>query len=216
MKKLILLTLLIMVMAANKIDAQETKVLFNVPKIKNIGYYFAPEYQYGQISNEYTSFRVIAAMVLLNNRLGMGIATQTVSTQTFVPASINSNPLISTIYSLQSRFTGLKFEYILMPTKLIHITFPLLIGTSTAAAVPSGGGGKGRGPMPNNYFVVQPGVQVELNLINYIKLYTGINYRLSKGNNIINLDLPGNTLQGLSFNIGTKIGVFDRAVKRGK
>jgi len=202
-------------MAANKTYAQETKVLFNVPKITNIGYYLAPEYQYGQISNEYTSFRGISAMVLLNNRLGMGIATHTVSSQTFAPASINSNPLISTIYSLQSRFTGLKFEYILMPTKLIHITFPLLIGTANAGAVRSGGGGKGRGPMPNNYFVVQPGVQVEMNVIKYIKLYTGINYRLSNGINIINQNLPSSTLQGLSYNFGAKIGVFDRAVKRG-
>ena len=111
-KSFLIIVIILGFTAKNSFSQDNTKVLFNVPKVKQFGFYIAPEYQYGQISNEYTSFRGISAMVVLNNRLGMGIATQTISSQTFAPASINSDPLSSTIYSLQSRFTGLKFEYI--------------------------------------------------------------------------------------------------------
>ena len=77
-------------------------------------------------------------------------------------------------------------------------------------------GGKGnRGNNDRNSFVViQPSIQIEANLVRFVKLFAGVNYRLAFKENSTTNQLPSNTLQGISFNFGAKMGLFDFHVKQ--
>lgn len=154
-------------------------------------------------------------MILLNNKFGIGMTMQHTADRSFSPVGI------SPLY-LRSNFGGLKMEYIFKPNALVHLTIPLVIGGGSARIdsatyfnhrmpdlmPPNGQGRFDRRMNGNEYFVVQPGVQVETNLMRYFKLYAGANYRFAMpvGNSNV---LPANTLQGFSMNVGLKIGLFD-------
>ena len=66
----------------------------------------------------------------------------------------------------------------------------------------------GRNEDGNEYVVVQPSIQLEGNLIRYMKFFVGANYRLAF-NSSTTTTLPKNTLQGVSVNLGLKLGLFD-------
>jgi hypothetical protein len=68
----------------------------------------------------------------------------------------------------------------------------------------------------NRFVVVQPGINLEMNLLRYAKLYVGANYRLSFLNDNQTALLPANTLQGFSINAGLKMGLFDYKLGRKK
>ena len=184
-----------------------------------LGVFVAPEFQYGQLNGAFTSISGASAMLLLNKKWGIGVTGQRSIDRAFSPSGVT--PLY-----LSTQFGGLKMEYTPRPNAAIHVTFPLVVGMGVASADSLSsrngrddlfefGGKKNRGNDNRNSFVViQPSIQVEANLVRFVKLFAGVNYRLAfKENSTTNL-LPSNTLQGISFNFGAKMGLFDFHVKQ--
>ena len=184
-----------------------------------LGVFVAPEFQYGQLNGAFTSMSGASAMLLLNKKWGIGVTGQRSIDRAFSPSGVT--PLY-----LSTQFGGLKMEYTPRPNAAIHVTFPLVVGMGVASADSLSsrngrddlfefGGKKNRGNDNRNSFVViQPSIQVEANLVRFVKLFAGVNYRLAfKENSTINT-LPSNTLQGISFNFGAKMGLFDFHVKQ--
>jgi len=194
-------------------DTVRTRTLLQPSKLHYLGVFVAPEYQYGQSNGAFTSFSGGSAMLLFNKRFAMGVTMQHSLDRRFSPAGVS--PLV-----LRSAFGGAKLEYTLMPNSAVHVTFPLLLGAGIARAdslrtllrpghlhgIDENGRLNG---LRSEYFIVQPGVQVEANLLRWAKLYVGAHYRIASRIGDEVSAAPGNSLQGASISAGLKLGWFD-------
>ena len=205
-----------------------TQTLFGKvkPKINKLGLYVAPEYQYFNAANTYSSARGISGMFLINERLALGASGYHV--QNFTPKALNNDAL-----RMQYSYGGGKIEYTIAPHRLVHFSIPVLIGAGMARVDSLGsfgrfndwndGGRRGRGNNGNQnpFFLVQPGVRVEANLFRFAKLYVGADYRLVAGSSSVSYpsgtttaNLSNSQLSGLSFSAGLKLGLFDYTLKK--
>jgi len=114
-----------------------------------------------------------------------------------------SGPKGETLY-FEMDYGGLVFEYVNKSHRLVHLTFSTLIG----------GGGieyDGRKEESDQYdedsfFIVEPGVCVELNVTAHFRVGLGLSYRYING-----VNLPGVTdkdLTGAVANLNLKFGAF--------
>lgn len=221
MKKIILLVALFVFANSIRIYSQDTtKTLFHfhMPKINYIGLYVAPEYQYGQLKNGFTSFAGFSGMLLFNKNFAAGVTIQNSFDRSYSPSGIS--PL-----NLSGQFAGLRLEYTIHPDKAVHLSFPLLFGMGSARADsasrarPSQSDTTLQGHKFNrnenrgnrsDYFLIQPGVQIEVNLFKYVKIYVGASYRVTINSETpATSTIPANVLDGLSLNAGLKLGLFD-------
>ncbi len=214
MKKISLFAIVGLSFFSNSAFSQDTtRTLFSTPKINTLGLYVAPEYQYGQIQKELTHLSGFSAMVLINKKLAIGMSMNRTMLRDFSPADV------SPLY-LKANYGGLKLEYTVNPNSLFHISFPLMIGGGMASTDSIAGRGFVPGPYrinrntpSNQFFMVQPGIQIEANLMKYAKAYIGAQYRFAfdRGNST-NLDV--NVLKGFGVYAGLKIGLFDYNLKK--
>ena len=203
-------------------DTMHTLIKLSAPKY--IGLYVAPEYQYGQAAGVFNSYVGSSAMLIYNKKLAFGVTGFTNTQESFAPAKVS--PLL-----LRSTFGGLKLEYTPRPNSAVHVTFPLVVGFGVAQldsvsytrnltidSLDNDHNGKGkhynyngnrnRG-ISNDYFIIQPGIQLETNIFRMVKLFGGVNYRVAFPTETLTAPLANSTLSGLSANIGLKVGLFD-------
>lgn len=108
-------------------------------------------------------------------------------------------------------YGGLLIEPVVAYRSPVHLSFPLIIGAG-------GCGYEVYAPLPPNFdpftyhddvqafFVVEPGVELEFNLIKLVRLGLGASYRYTT-----DIDLPGTPADAMrGFNVGAtvKIGTF--------
>jgi hypothetical protein len=231
MKKAILMTLFLALLFSVKGYSQDsTKTMFHLSMPKYLGLYLAPEIQYGQFKGSFTSFGGGSAMLIFDKKFAIGVSMQRNIYLSYSPTGIS--PLV-----LNGSFGGLKLEYTCNPDAVVHLSFPLVIGmgmarTDSANYVSDRYNDNNdttsykqirrienqRRGNRNEYFILQPGVQLEANLFRYLKLFAGANYRLALATYSTSTSslLPQSTLQGLSVNVGLKFGLFDFSTKRKK
>lgn len=203
----------------NVVAQDTTHTLIKLIKPQTIGLYIAPEASYGQLRGDMTTFTGTSVMLVLNKKWAIGATAQMNVDNSFVPKAIS--PL-----TIQSAFGGGKIEYTPRPDALVHVSFPLMIGAGAASADSVrtkygrdfGFEGKNRnGRLTTNAFVVvQPGINLEMNILRYAKLYVGANYRLSFLADNQTALLPASTLQGFSITGGLRMGLFDFKLNRKK
>jgi hypothetical protein len=212
-KKSLAIVVLFSVISTLKLSAQDTThTLLKFRKPESIGIYVAPEFQYGSLNGDFTNFGGGSLMLMVNNRFAFGVTGQSSISNTFSPK--NSSPLF-----VRSQFGGGKIEYSLNPNSAIHVTLPLVVGIGEVQADSLSGrsGFFGGGERNNNYYnrrgnsyvVIQPGVNVEANMLKFMKLFVGVNYRFSILNDNNSTVLPASALQGVSISAGVKMGIFN-------
>ena len=57
---------------------------------------------------------------------------------------------------------------------------------------------------------IQPGVQLELNVLKHLRVFTGANYRFAVGEN------STDAMRGFVGTVGLKVGLFDRNLRTKK
>jgi hypothetical protein len=68
------------------LSAQDTThTLLKFRKPESIGIYIAPEFQYGSLNGDFTSFGGGSLMLMVNNRFAFGITGQSSISNTFSP-----------------------------------------------------------------------------------------------------------------------------------
>jgi hypothetical protein len=209
-KSLVVAVLFSLISTLNLSAQDTTHTLLKFKKPESIGIYVAPEFQYGSLNGDFTSFGGSSLMLMINNRFAFGVTGQRSLSNTFVPK--NSSPLF-----VQSYFMGGKIEYALNPASAVHITFPLMIGMGVAQADSTISKSdnwfeersKRFSKRGNSYAIIQPGVNVEANMLKFMKLFVGVNYRFSILNDNNSTALPSTALQGISISAGMKVGIFN-------
>lgn len=110
--------------------------------------------------------------------------------------------------SLGFDYGGLEFEYIMRPSRVVHLTFYGLLGGGQASyeATRNVGGGVATQRLESDVFVFEPAVNLELNVTRWFRTGIGFGYRYVDGS-----DLPGMNDSRLSGGTGTftfKFGSF--------
>jgi len=113
-------------------------------------------------------------------------------------------------YGLRGGYGGLLMEPILLPKFPVHLSFPILLGAGGVEYVNS--------YYNDNFdrftyvedsdafFVAEPGVELEMNLLKFVRLAIGASYRFTKDVNIENE--KHDVLNGYNFGLALKFGKF--------
>jgi hypothetical protein len=116
---------------------------------------------------------------------------------------------------LEGGYGGLLLEYTLFPESVVHVTFPVLIGGGGASyAVDSDyydweddeWDTECQSLDHDAYFVIEPGVRAEVNLLKFMRLDAGVGYHYVAGLDMINTS--GNMMNNFTVNVGLKFGKF--------
>jgi hypothetical protein len=196
--------------------------------IKYLGLSFGSEFQYGSLAGEFTPMAGVSGTLHINKKWGIGLAGYS-TVNNFTPTALNAKSLLN----LNVMYGGLKLEYTPNPNAAVHVSFPLLIGGGMARVDSAnnyrngfwGYDGRGRnnrresnGRDNTGFWVIQPGINIEANVIRFLKIYAGASYRLTPSVNTETATaLPTPTasqLSGVNINAGIKIGLFDYQLHR--
>lgn len=205
-----------------KDTSSQMRTLFKPAKLKSVGLSLQSQIQVGKRGPEYG----LGFQVHLNNKLSLGIA----SFNSMPNRNDRNNGMAP---EPRQRFTALTLEATPMANKVFHLSFPLAIGriqeelisvnvydpalnptTPTMGITPPNpqfGGPRGGGNDP--YFNgphtlgIQPGINVEVNLLKHWKVFGGANYRFAFGEE----KTPGMSRAAATF--GVKVGVFDKRIR---
>lgn len=200
---------LLLALSTFSVQAQtETKTLLGKGSVKSWGVMISPSIQTANIYGETTLFTQMKAGAVLNGNWTFG-AFSGVTPLEIYPAGLQAQFARPTDFRL---YTGGAFvEYRVQPTQLLHLAFPLAIGgIMTDMDDRDWNGGFDMDDDGEDYrLFVEPGLNLELNLHKYARLYAGLSYRFH-GNSIYNegLAVPA-TGDYLLVNAGLKLGIFD-------
>ncbi len=186
-------------------------------KINSFGLSVSPTFQFGPMGPQ----AGMALALHLNNKWEIG--------GSFTRSLRGNRDDFAMAPQLGQQFHALSIAYTAKANKLIHLSFPLLIGaiTSRNEVAPigimdpntqpnpfiGGHGGMRDGGMfwdgPKS-LGIQPGVQLELNVLKHLRVFTGANYRFAVGEN------STDAMRGFVGTVGLKVGLFDRSLKTKK
>lgn len=215
----VLLLFISMVITAQEEESQEFSTIFGSDF--SSGGYGAPEIKVGPVNGETSLFLGGRGGWIIGHKFvigGFGYGMTTNNTFMEDPADKPSNVGDDSTRTIKvdMGYGGVMLEYILMPKKALHLSFPLLIG----------GGGSNLGAQTyvgqseyyeegwatyefienTGFFVLEPGVFVELNMTKFFVLSAGGTYRFISGTNLQRLE--NNDLSGYTFSLTLKFGGF--------
>lgn len=231
MKTIKILSLLLALAVVTSLNAQDSdsndqmKLLF--PKKDNPNKKMANG-GYGSFSVGYTQINDQAAMIIggraawiADHHFALGIAGAGFFSSIDNSYNYYENP---SEYYLAGGYGGLLIEPIVAPNYPVHVSFPILIG---------GGGVTAANWNYSNYnynynqyyynvdgyFVFEPGVDVEFNVVKFFRVALGVSYRLTSDiylqykyfddNNVEQVvNVPTDALNSFNYNITFKFGWF--------
>jgi hypothetical protein len=117
-------------------------------------------------------------------------------------------------------YGGLELEFIAASDKLVHLSFPLLIGAGAVGYMYGHFGDDmnldfNLDRKVDTFFVIEPGANLELNVVSFFRITAGLSYRhvtgISAPTDPLGISRPltsNNELRGVSWNLGFKFGAF--------
>ncbi len=104
---------------------------------------------------------------------------------------------------LRTSYSGFEVEYVNQSYRLLHFSVQSLIGSGM---VRYDDRNIDLDKTRDNYFVLQPGINMNVNITNWFRINTGLMYRLASG---VSLEGTSNSdLSGVSGYIGLRFGGF--------
>jgi hypothetical protein len=191
----------------------EVKTIFNTNELLN-GYYIGLNGGYTQVDGKDALVFGIKGAYLLNHNLALGLAGN-------IFADPNDNLYYKDLKEnvngyLRGGYGGLLIEPILMPKQPIHIAFPIIIGGGSACYINEDRFDDDWEWNWNDdnddvidddaFFVVEPGVEVQMNVLKFMRFSVGASYRVTSGNDLIKSD--DDFLNGFSTNASLRFGKF--------
>ncbi|MBN2166449.1 MAG: hypothetical protein JW717_09255 [Marinilabiliaceae bacterium] len=210
----------VIVIAQNETD--DIKTIFGNTEYKTIGGYGALSTSYGAVNGLDAIFIGGRGAVILNHSLALGLGGKG-----FISETINDK-LLEEDYEFTGGYGGFYIEPIIGAKRPLHLSFPVLIGAGGVGYIKHWGDEDPDNDYDNYdedseaFFVLEPGIELELNLIKFMRIaiigsyrYTtniNLNYttekivegREIKGGNIGSSDM----LRGFNVGLIMKFGKF--------
>ena len=178
-------------------NENEDHTLFKSGNFENLGVMLAPSDGYTRMDGTGVSLANIRAGVIVQEKFTFGA---------FYGFSLNDiDPESETVNGIYMDFRsyGGFAEYTIRPSELIHFSFPLFIGAGEVE-MDNDEGSAGLGE--ENFFLVEPGALLEINLHKYVRFNIGASYRFVGDMSYRNMS--SSDISGLTGQVGLKFGVF--------
>ncbi len=180
--------------------------------IESKGGYMAFTVKYSEIANQYNWDFGGRAGWILNHNIALGFAGYGFMKEPKFDTELNDK------YNLQGGYGGFLIEPILLPRFPVHISIPVLIGAGGVSYTLSKQM-MGNSNAWNGYYdtkdyiiesqpfaIIEPGVELEFNIVRYFRISFGAYYRYTTNINIRNN--TSTVLNGFSGGITFKLGKF--------
>lgn len=201
----------------NEQSTEEYRTLFQSDKITNGGY-GAILMNYSQIDGKDAFLVGMRGMWIINHGIGIGVGGYGFANDLQYDNPPGTSP---TDYSLAGGYGGLIIEPIIGAKHPVHVSFPVLIGAGGVAYIRQYWNTYPQYPDEYNYytedatayFVLEPGIELEFNMVKFFRIGLGAYYRYTSD---VNLSAWNGTdysnvspdLKGFSFGLSLKFGKF--------
>ena len=172
---------------------------------------------YGALTNKFTTiggeFANMAGVYggfYVNHKFLLGVGAAAVTNNIPVPLQHSVDPLRNMSYGYGQ--VGLITEYVLGSDKTVHIAFSLFSGAGFTVQYERYGWDDDDFDFEDHakdedwFFVAEPGVQVEINLLKWMRFCPGISYRAAFGSDA--RGLSDSSISDISYNATLKFGKF--------
>ena len=163
---------------------------------------------YTQVNDKDTYLMGARGGWLIDHHFTIGLAgSGFISDQDYYLDSYEYNPV-----NIAGGYGGLLLEATIMPYYPVHIAIPVIIGAGgiTYTNQKWWEGGDYNEPASSidsdAFFVLEPGLEVEVNLVHFMRLSVGGSYRYTSNVSLINTE--GDLLRGFNGYFGLKFGWF--------
>ncbi len=160
---------------------------------------------FGSVEDNDTYGGSFKVAYVANKQFEIGFSSTGLYTNLDIPTNFSSE------YDLAALYGGLYIAPILFHQSKVNVAFPIVIGAGAAGIIEDN---VYDNDFFENYedewegmFVVEPGVSVLYNINRYVQLESGIKYRFTSKVDFENSSID--RVNGVSINIGIKVGVFD-------
>ena len=219
MKKIFTIILLALIVQIGFAQEEETKekrgsdinTIFNKDNLKVTGGYISPEFKVGNVHEDASLFVGGKLGMILNDKFFIGLAGYGLTNNSNFnipdPDLTASSVLIPVRIGMG--YGGLSMEYTMFSNKVVHFTIPVVVGVAGIYVYEDDGDYfyDSFNDIENSAaFVVEPGVNMELNLFKFFRVDLGASYRLISGTDLVYLQ--DEDLSDLSFNVTFKFGFF--------
>ena len=201
----------------NSKSSQEYRTLFNSDEMTHGGY-GAVLLNYSKIDGKDAFLAGMRGMWIINHGIGIGIGGYGFASDLKYENPPGSSP---EDYNLAGGYGGLVIEPIIAAKHPVHVSFPVLIGAGGVAYIRNYWKTYPHHPDEytyytedaSAYFVLEPGVELEFNMVKFFRIGLGAYYRytsdinLSAWNGIDYTDVSPD-LKEFSFGLSLKFGKF--------
>jgi hypothetical protein len=210
MKKLYFLMMVLLGTTIQQVVGQEIQTIFRNPGTS--GGYAGFSNKFTMINGGYANLAEVYGGWFINRRFLLGIGVAASTNDIRVPEQYSMLPEVNMTY--QYTQAGLVTEYVFGSNRAVHFNFTLFTGGGLTFQYR-------RDPWydwdskfsdheyhhdENFFLVLEPGVQLEANILRWLRLSPGISYRRAFGSE--GAGLTDDRLSNISYNITLKIGKF--------
>lgn len=162
---------------AQSSEGEPMRTIFSSTKSQSVGGYGAFEVGYTQINKLDAVSLGGRGMVILNHSLGMGIGGKAFISRPVYDTNLQHD------YEFVGGYGGFYIEPIIAPHRPVHVSFPLLIGVGGLSYIKHWGDIEDNfdyrtdSENSNAFFIVEPGVELEMNLIKWMRFSIVGSYR---------------------------------------
>ena len=165
-----------------------------------VGGFGAPVVKFSQINGDPASFLGGRIGVILNHNFMIGIGGYTLLN------GISSDEVMDGVrYDINMSYGGIEIEYVYKQDEGIHYTAMLLLGGGSVSYKDDPPAGE-YNYSDDQFFVAEPGINIEFALSKFLRLDAGGSYRLVS--KVFFGDLSSRELSGFAGNITLKFGSF--------
>lgn len=208
-----LILMLMTLCSLHVVNAQdyEIKTLIKGGGPRGSGGYGAVSNKFTKINGDYANLVEIYGGWYINHKFLLGVGAAAATNNIPVPAQFSSIPGYNMSYEYAQ--VGLMTEYTLWSDRAIHLSFHMLNGAGFTVQYMRNDWDDDYWedfddyPHDSNwFFVTEPGIRVEMNLLKWLRFSPGVSYRAafnSKAEGLADADISG-----MSFNATLKFGKF--------
>jgi len=190
-------------------DQQEYRTLFGGDEITHGGY-GGLSINYSQIDGKGAILVGAKGAWIINHGIGIGIGGYGFANDINYEKTINGS---IDKYTLAGGYGGLLIELIIGANWPVHVSIPVLIGAGTVAYVNNHWKNYDDPDFHRPYnqdgdafFVIEPGIEIELNMVKFMRLAIGGHYRFTSNLDLV--DTKSGILNGFSTGVTLKFGKF--------
>lgn len=208
-------TLLFLLLIIQESFAQKERIeednneetVFTKDNFKFTGSYIALEFKMSDVRDDIGIFAGGKMGVSFNDRFSLGIAAYGLiyNSDFTVLAPDMWSDLTQQLASIKFIYGGLLLEYTFFSNKIVHFNIPVVIGVGKASL-------KGEDHIflerieKSSAFVIEPGLELEVNLLEFLKVDLGASYRNVSNTSLQYID--DEDLVGLSYNLTFRFDFF--------